>query len=237
MQACRNEGSVPDRREGYDEKLIQILESACGIFAEKGYHHASVRDVAAATGVSPAGLYYYFCSKEELLFLILDHSLTSLLGRVLNASAKATDPETRIRSIIRAHMAFLSSHPSEMRVLAREWDALTGAFRRRILRRQRQYAAVVIRTLRDLRPGTPRPELRAAAMVLFGMLNWMHQWHMPQRDLSLDDIGEHFSRIFLLGFLPDAARERQEGDEGPKGEHPPLGGTGAPSSLLSGPGF
>lgn len=229
---------MPDRRERYDEKLIQILESACGVFAEKGYHHASVRDVAAVTGVSPAGLYYYFCSKEELLFLILDHSLASLLSRVLDASAGASGPETRIRSIIRAHLTFFSSHPSEMRVLAREWDALTGSFRRDILRRQRRYAAVVIHTLRELRPGAARSELRAAAMVLFGMLNWMHQWYLPQRDLSVDDMGEYFSGIFLDGFLSGAGRRFGEGHEEPKREDPPPPSRRVPpSSLLSGPGF
>lgn len=206
---CRKlESDVAHRQERYDEKLIQILHSACGIFARKGYHHASVRDVAAATGVSPAGLYYYFRSKEELLFLILNHALTSLLRQVTKEAGGASGPEDRIRAIIQTHLAFSCSHPHEMRILAREWDALTGGFHRKVLRRQREYAAMVIRTLRELRPDAPKPELRAATMSLFGMLNWVHQWSLPHRDLPVEEMGKHFSRIFLRGFL---SRDEGEG--------------------------
>lgn len=229
---------MPHRQERYDKKLIQILQSACGIFAQKGYHHASVRDVASATGVSPAGLYYYFSSKEELLFLILNHALASLLERVAEASRSAHLPQDRIRAIIQTHLAFSCNHPDEMRVMAREWDALTGRFHEKVLRRQRGYTAMVIRILRELRPDAHRLELRAAAMSLFGMLSWMYQWHLPQRELSVEEMGEHFARIFLTGFL------RVEGE-------PPPGGSGGveetpttlekkrsgPSSLLSGPAF
>ena len=80
------------RNEKYDEKLLRILDSACRIFAKKGYHHASVRDVAAETGVSPAGLYYYFKSKEELLFLILEARLGSLLDRIQAQAGDIEDP-------------------------------------------------------------------------------------------------------------------------------------------------
>ena len=193
-----------DRQEGYDGKLVQILQSACGIFAEKGYHHASVRDVAAATGVSPAGLYYYFRSKEELLFLIVDHCLGSLLRQVKDAAEGMEDPESRLKAMIRAHLGYFVEHRSEMRVLAQEWEALTGEFRQEILGRHREYAATVIRTLKELRPGTSRRKLRASAMALFGMLNWTHQWYEPHRDLSVNELANHFAKIFLKGFPPGA---------------------------------
>ena len=193
-----------DRQEGYDGKLVQILQSACGIFAEKGYHHASVRVVAAATGVSPAGLYYYFRSKEELLFLIVDHCLGSLLRQVKDAAEGMEDPEIRLKAMIRAHLGYFVEHRSEMRVLVREWEALTGEFRQEILGRQREYAATVIRTLKELRPGTSRRKLRASAMALFGMLTWTDQWYEPQRDLSIGELANHFAKMFLKGFLPRA---------------------------------
>jgi hypothetical protein len=51
---------MTDERSAYDEKLESILRTAAAIFAEKGYHQASIRDIARATGVSLSGLYYYF---------------------------------------------------------------------------------------------------------------------------------------------------------------------------------
>jgi AcrR family transcriptional regulator len=227
---------VADRQERYDEKLVQILQSACGIFAEKGYHHASVRDVAAATGVSPAGLYYYFRSKEELLFLILDHCLESLLDEVNLAAEGIADPRARLQVIIRAHLEYFAAHGSRMRVLAQEWEALSGDFRRDILGRQREYVATVIRTLKRIRPGTPRRELRASAMALFGMLTWTYQWYIPDRDLSSDELAAHFGKIFLEGFQSPTVAEDGPGSipsrGGPKGPR-----KGVPPSILSGPGF
>lgn len=225
-----------DRQERYDEKLVQILQSACEIFAEKGYHNASVRDVAAATRVSPAGLYYYFRSKEELLFLILDHSLASLLGEVRRASGDERDPRLRLEQIIRAHLGYLAENGSPMRVLAQEWEALTGEFRKKILDRQRAYLAAVIRTLKRIRPGTPRQELRASTMALFGMLNWTYQWYSPGRDLTSEELARHFAKIFLEGFLSGHEGDGVVGKSSPgdgSGERPP----GGRPSVLSGPGF
>jgi AcrR family transcriptional regulator len=202
---------VIDRQERYDEKLVQILQSSCSIFAEKGFHHATVRDVAAATGVSPAGLYYYFGSKEELLFLILDHSLGSLLGEVRDAAKGVEDSEDRLRAILRAHLAYFAEHRPEIRVLAQEWEALSGEFLQKILARQRKYAAMVIRTLKALRPGTSRKELRASAMALFGMMTWMYQWYVPGRDLPMDELANQFANIFLEGFLPRAGTRGARG--------------------------
>jgi AcrR family transcriptional regulator len=227
---------VGERQGRYDEKLVQILQSACGIFAEKGYHRASVRDVAAATGVSPAGLYYYFRSKEELLFLILDHSQRELLTRARRASEGIQDPRLRLQEIIRAHLLFFSENREEMRVLAREWEVLGGGFGKRILRLQREYAATVLRTLREIRPDSPRRELRASAMALFGMLTWTYQWHEPERDLSPHDLARNYTRIFLQGFAADPktgeGREALPPNHGPRAE-----GKGLKPSVLSGPAF
>jgi len=229
---------LPDRQERYDEKLIQILENACGVFAEKGYHHATVRDVAAATGVSPAGLYYYFRSKEELLYLILHHALTSLLARVREAIAQEEDPQRRIRCLIRVHLAFFRENGREMRVLAQEWRTLSGELAATVSRVQRDYTAVVLRTLRDLQPTASREELRASAMGLFGMLNWLYQWYQPERDLTVDELSEIFGRIFLRGFL-SGQEEGRAVAEGPTMESDPTpwGPRRPSSSVLSGPGF
>ena len=60
-----------EKTERYDLRLKEILHTSARVFAEKGFHNASVRDISRETGVSLAGLYYYFQTKEELLFLIL----------------------------------------------------------------------------------------------------------------------------------------------------------------------
>ncbi len=226
------------RQERYDEKLVQILRSAVGIFAEKGYHHASVRDVAAATGVSPAGLYYYFRSKEELLFLILEHALSTLLRQVEEEARRIRDPEPRIAAIIQAHLAFFREHPPEMRVLVRDWDALTGELRGRVVRLQTRYTGLVLRTLKELRPDAPRTARKAATMALFGMVNWMYQWYRPEEDLPLEEMGNQFTWIFLRRFLSEEGQSKGTGSPaGTQGEPLSSASPEKARSLLAGPGF
>jgi len=188
-------------QEPFDGRMGQILRKACAVFAAKGYHHASVRDIGAATGLSPAGLYYYFRSKEELLFLIQDHCLEALLQQILEETEAEACPEDRLRGIIRAHIKFCTGHWEEMKVLAHDFEALSGEPRRNVLRRMHAYKSLVDRTLEEIRPQRNRAELRASTFALFGMLNWVHTWYRPERDLPVDCLAEHFSHLFLRGFL------------------------------------
>src|SRR3982074_1413407 len=66
----------------FDRRLGHILDHATEVFSEKGYEGASMRDLSRATGMSLAGLYYYFESKERLLFLIQKHTFTTILQRL-----------------------------------------------------------------------------------------------------------------------------------------------------------
>jgi AcrR family transcriptional regulator len=63
----------------YDQKLVHVLKTSAAIFAEKGYHSTSIRDIARATEMSLSGLYYYFKSKDELLFLIQDYCFSTVI--------------------------------------------------------------------------------------------------------------------------------------------------------------
>jgi AcrR family transcriptional regulator len=213
------------------------MDRACKIFAEKGFHNASIRDVAAATGTSPAGLYYYFRSKDELLHLILEGCLSSLLTRVRSEAAGIRDPGTRLKAIVRTHLDHYSRNRKEMRVLVHEWEALSGPFGEDIRTLMREYAEVVSETLRALHPDRSPEELRAATFGLFGMLTWVDQWHRPGRDLPLDLLADQFSAIFLGGFTGrggEAARQPESNGNDTSQEWTEKNST---PSILSGPGF
>src|ERR1700734_197604 len=75
---------APTSREAtrFDRRLSKILDHATAVFYEKGYEGASMRDLSRVTGLSLAGLYYYFESKEELLYLIQKHYFTVVVDRL-----------------------------------------------------------------------------------------------------------------------------------------------------------
>src|SRR6476659_10235287 len=90
----------------YDQKLEFILRSAAQIFADKSYHSTSMRDIARATNVSLAGLYHYFTSKEDLLFLIQDNCFGRVLERLKERLLDVTDPVEKLSIFIENHLSF-----------------------------------------------------------------------------------------------------------------------------------
>lgn len=199
-----------DERPRYDEKLDRILRAAAEIFARKGFHQATIRDISAATGISLSGLYYYFRSKDELLYLIEAHCLAELSDGLHQAVAGIEDPEARLRAAIRNHVEYFFSRMHEMKVLSHEADSLVPPLADRIHAMKRGYVRLmrgVVEGL-DLPAGTAG---RSATMILFGMMNWVYTWHDRERDPSPAAFAGIVAEIFLHGFGglddPDAAAE------------------------------
>src|SRR5919107_5366813 len=97
---------MAEPRRHYDDKLALILRTAAAVFADKGYHDSSVRDISRATGISLSGLYYYFRSKDELLFLIQDHCFAVVLESARQRLATESESETRLRLLVENHLHF-----------------------------------------------------------------------------------------------------------------------------------
>ena len=212
---------MSDERSAYDEKLESILRTAARIFAEKGYHQASIRDIARATGVSLSGLYYYFDSKEELLFLIQDHAFGTLLANLERNLAGIDEPHRRLRILVENHLRYFIDAKAEMKVLSHESESLGGDYRRRVNDKKRRLSDTAMEILRELRP-EGGIDLRVATFSLFGMMNWLYNWHRPGLDAPVETLVEDMYRIFLNGYLPDGAQVPADAGEGAAGEPQPI---------------
>ena len=109
-----------------DQKLDTLLAAAAEVFAERGYHETSMRDLARSAGISLAGVYYYVQSKEELLFLIQSRNFEAVIAGMREALDGVTDPLERIARFIDNHLDYFATHMAEMKVLSHEAGALTG---------------------------------------------------------------------------------------------------------------
>src|SRR4028118_2021593 len=121
----------------YDQKLEFILRTSARIFAEKGYHPTSMRDIARATEVSLAGLYYYCKSKEELLFLIQNNCFGRVHERLQERLRETSDPVAKLRLVIENHLSFFAANMAEMKVLSHEADSLACEMRAHVTGRKR----------------------------------------------------------------------------------------------------
>ena len=187
----------------YDEKLRQILKTSAKIFAEKGFHRTSIRDIAREAGMSLAGLYYYFRTKEELLFLIQEQCFLTLLQRWEKTADLKSDVRARIRIFVENHLGFFLHNMFEMKVMAHEDESLTGEFQEKILLLKRRYVKILMDLIWELQrqEGGKGMNLRAATFSLFGMMNWIYTWYHPKRDLPLSELIEQMLRIYFFGIL------------------------------------
>src|SRR5271169_2328438 len=96
----------PGQDTRFDRRFSEILDYAAEVFAEKGYEGASMRDLSRLSGMSLAGLYYYFDSKEKLLYHIQKHTFTTIVERLRERLAASSDPEERIRIFVHNHVEY-----------------------------------------------------------------------------------------------------------------------------------
>ena len=193
----------------YDQKLLHVLKTAAAIFAEKGYHSTSIRDIARATGMSLSGLYYYFNSKEELLFLIQDYCFGTLIDDCKQLIAGVEDPVHRLRLLIENHLNYFVNNMNEMKVLSHEANSIQGDFLKRVNARKRQYVDIVKGLLEAIarNHGVKDLDMKVATFSLFGMMNWIYNWYNPRKDVDVAGLSRNISRIFLLGFLNDGTMD------------------------------
>jgi len=186
-------------RSAYDERLARILATAACVFADKGYHNASIREIARASDSSLSGLYYYVSSKEELLYLVQDHALEHLITRLEERLAEVTEPERRLRILIDNQLTYFINNMPAMKVLSHEADSLEGELRHRLNARKRRITAIASDILHDLRPRSEF-DARVATFALFGMMNWIYNWYRPGRDVPVDRLIDEISDLFLGGY-------------------------------------
>jgi AcrR family transcriptional regulator len=193
----------------YDENLQRILKTSAKIFAEKGFHHTSVRDISRATKMSLSGLYYYFTTKEELLYLIQERCFLTLLQRWEQAVPAYPDVRARIRAFAENHLSFFLHNMPEMKVMAHEDESLTGEFDEKILVLKRRYVKVIMDLIGELQKqeGGKGIDLRVATFALFGMMNWIYTWYQPKRDLAVPQLIDQMLRIYFFGLLKSGGAE------------------------------
>ena len=191
----------------YDQKLEHILRTSARIFAEKSYHSTSMRDISRATGVSLAGLYHYCESKESLLFLIQDHCFGRVLERLEQRIDGLDDPFEKLRIFIDNHLSFFAANMAEMKVLSHEAESLAGDLHKHVSTKKENYAKLAREILRDIQerqtPGA-RIDPTVATYALFGMMNWIYNWYDPSGKLSVAQLVDNITRLFLAGFLSEA---------------------------------
>src|ERR1700691_966418 len=192
----------------------EILRTAARLFQQRGYDATSMNDVAAALRLSKGGLYHHFQSKDEILFEIMNHAMEITQDLVIAPVRRITDPEERLRALIRLHIeVVLSPRDREITVMLHENHPLPPALRKRINSRKKDYIHFLENLMAEVQNQLHRDQAqpshhakgkvspRAAAFALLGMINWIYQWYKPEGELQAQNLIPQFTELIFGGIF------------------------------------
>lgn len=195
----------------FDRRLSEILVHATDVFDEKGYEGASMRDLSRASGMSLAGLYYYFESKEKLLYLIQRHTFSTIVERLRMRLEGVRDPEARIRVFILNHLQYFLANQKAMKVLSHEAEVLKNGYGAEIAGIKREYVRTCLGLMDELQRARGLEfSSRTAALSLFGMMNWIYTWYKPRVDGDAEGLAREMGDIFLHGVTGMASHPKRK---------------------------
>ncbi|HWG25359.1 TetR/AcrR family transcriptional regulator [Actinospica sp.] len=182
-----------------------LLAAASTQFADRGFHAVSIREIAAAAGVSLSALYHYYPSKQALLAALLHEGMDDYQARCAEALAEAGhDPARRLAAVVGATVRYRAERSEASLLLMNEARALEPEERERYRARQREASA---RFRGPIDAGvaagiftTPYPDDVRRSII--ASCNAVAQWYRPDGPDSLDDLVEHniYLAYTLLGY-------------------------------------
>ena len=184
----------PRKRLTAAARRASILAAALPVFAERGYHRASVDEVAERAGISKPVLYDHFASKQALYIALLHDEAGRLFAALEPHQHPEREPlERRIESQARKMFVFAREHPDAWRVLFAEIvgdEAIAAEYERLNALAVETTAAV---TLQDPDFGPPPGIARERAALMLGQFEHaafvsMAQWGHDNPDVPIDDL-------------------------------------------------
>src|SRR6266478_7781350 len=192
--------------------LDDIVSAAAKVFRTKGYHAATVRDIADEVGILKGSLYHHFDSKEELLYLVVKEPIAQMFRTIAEIAAAEGRAAEKVTRAISAHLEAFDRHYPHLFVYLREREAVKRRFREMIGFSPKEYYRCWQQILRE---GVENGEFRSdfdiqvTSYGLLGMLNWSCEWYDSQGRLSIKEVAEEFTALALAGIAanePLAAR-------------------------------
>jgi AcrR family transcriptional regulator len=197
-----DEVQTADRMPRQDNRRVQLLDAAAALFARRGFHATSMRDIAKAVDMLSGSIYYHFTSKEEMLLAVYAEGARRI-GELVDAEvASESDPWRRLETASAAHLKALSiTHRDYAQVMIRTLPQEADGISVQLRDIRREYEAK-FRRLIDALPLPPEVDRHYLRLMLIGALNWSHVWYNPGGDRP---------EVVAKGFIQNLRRRGESG--------------------------
>jgi TetR/AcrR family transcriptional regulator len=193
--------AVPNADDKFAGKRVEILKCAAAAFRRRGYHGASVDEIATALEMTKGNLYYYFKNKEEILYACHDYSLNVILDLLEHIRTEPIQADEKLRKLITAfvHLIIDELHGT---ALTLDLQALSPALLKKVIARRDRFdrglRAIIQEGIDQGLFAVDNPKL--VAFAIMGAVNWIPKWFDPEGSATSEEIGRTFAD-YLLGGL------------------------------------
>lgn len=181
------------RQSDTDERMRLIVDAAARSFESKGFHGTSVQDIADAVGLTKAALYYYVKTKEDLLALVHDAFVSTMLETAEAFVARNPDPMAQLMFFVENILVTVAEYRPYVRAFFQDLSTLRGESYERVVAKRSRYEQLVSDCLADgIRTGVFDRSLdpKLTTLYIFGACNWTYQWLHPEGPLSVGQLVE-----------------------------------------------
>ena len=185
------------------ERKEDILKVSAILFSESGYDNTSTRELAKAVDLSIAGLYYFFPSKEEILFNILDSSIAELLESVRSAIKEDDDPQINIARAIEYMVKHVIARRMNIGLLIKESNRLNPKKLEIISDKERGiYKLIRDEILRLSEQGRLKSfHLVSLTFAVIAIVQLTYRWFDLNGSLTVEEFVAEMIDLFFYGVL------------------------------------
>jgi AcrR family transcriptional regulator len=196
---ARTPTSPFNRERQYAAKRRAVIFASGAAFRRKGYHNASMVEIARSLDLSKAALYYYVRSKEEILYECHVMVYDAMDEAIKKIKGQGTTGLEKLK-LLYGEFAHLLTRDG-LALLA-DVDSLKDDYQNTVLARRGKIERSVTRLVKmGMKDGSIRTaDPKITVFFLMGALNWLNVWYEPDGRLSGDDIADTFVQQMSAGI-------------------------------------
>ena len=190
------------------QKTEEIYRVIARLFAYRGYHSTSMREIARELGMNQSSLYHYFTSKQDILFTLMNDAMDDVLAILQEISSTDLLPEDRLNRVLGFYTQYYAGDQDRLILLINEMNSLNEEYRSILVGKQRQYVQLIKSILEELAAQGKIKQIDPviAAFAFFGMVHYTIKWYHKDGPVSLDQLANAFVEIFTKGVLTDSQK-------------------------------
>jgi AcrR family transcriptional regulator len=183
-------------------RKAQIIQTSAGLFREKGFEAASMRDIARTLGIEAASLYSHIKSKDELLETICFDMADKLLKAIDEVNDIYFNAEEKLRLAITNHVKIVTGNLDSSSVFLREWRHLKPEKQKEFITLRNRYEEGFTRILVNGENENvfEAADKKFAVLTILSAVNWITEWYKPDGRMTPEEIAGHLSDFILTGL-------------------------------------